>query len=154
MNGFTPNVLFSQDWFGQLHLIEYSSNDPFKSKILSGNQPSELIKLCEFSLKDKWTLVYTGTRDGFAAVNFHSKRDRHKNTLTLLKAHGTSYIFGGFVSINWDGSSGWKSDPDVFLFSITNRDNQPSKMWKINTTKSILCHSAYGPIFGIGGGDI
>jgi hypothetical protein len=41
MNQFTPNVSFSKEWFGQLHLNEYSFIDPFKSKILSGNQPSE-----------------------------------------------------------------------------------------------------------------
>jgi hypothetical protein len=62
MNEFKPNLSFSQDWFGQLNLNEYSRNDLFKSLILSGNQPSELIKLCEFSLKDKWTILYRGTR--------------------------------------------------------------------------------------------
>ena len=95
MNEFKPNLSFSQDWFGQLNLNEYSRNDPFKSLILSGNQPSELIKLCEFSLKDKWTLLYRGTRDGFGANDFHSKCDGNSNTLTILKAHGSSYIFGG-----------------------------------------------------------
>ena len=118
---------------------------------MSGNQPSELIQLCEFSPKDKWTLLYRGSRDGFNANDFHTECDGHKNTLTILKAHETSYIFGGFASSDWDNLSGYKSDPNAFLFSLTNKDNQPSKMRQINTTKSILCHSAYGPIFGIGG---
>ncbi len=98
------------------------------SQILKDNQPSELIKLCEFSLKDKWTLLYRGTRDGFRAVDFHSKCDNHKNTLTILKAHGSSYIFGGFTSVTWNGSGQYKSDPNAFLFSLTNKDNQPFKM--------------------------
>ena len=34
------------------------------------------------------------------------------------------------------------------LFSLTNRDNQPSKMWQIDTNHSIFCYSEYGPIFG------
>jgi hypothetical protein len=102
MNQFTPNLSFSKDSFGQLRLNEYSRNDLFKSRILSGNHPSELVNLCEFSLKDKWTLLYRGTRDGFGAANFHSKCDRHKNTLTIIKAHGTSFIFGGFTSIDCD----------------------------------------------------
>ena len=42
MNQFKPNLSFSQDSFGQLHLNEYS-NDPFKSQIFKDNQPSELI---------------------------------------------------------------------------------------------------------------
>ena len=114
--------------------------------------------MCEFSSKDKWTLLYRGSRDGFGAANFHSKSDGHKNTLTILKASGTSFIFGGFASINWDSSSeinwninssGYKSDPNAFLFSLTNRDNKPSKMRQINTTCSIYCDSGYGPTFGI-----
>jgi hypothetical protein len=104
MNEFTPNLSFDQDSFGRLYLNEYSSNDLFKSQILSGNQPSELLKLCEFSSNNKWTLLYRGTRDGFGAANFHSKSDGHKNTLTLLKTFGSSYIFGGFISIDWDRS--------------------------------------------------
>ena len=49
MNEFKPNVLFSQDWFGQLYLNAYSSIDPFKSQILTGKQPFDLLRLCEFS---------------------------------------------------------------------------------------------------------
>jgi hypothetical protein len=153
MNEFKPNLSFNQDSFGQLSLSEYSGIDPFKSQILSGNQPSEVIKLCEFSLKDKWTLLYRGTRDGFGAADFHSKCDGHKNTLTIIKAHGTSYIFGGFTSIDWDSSGQFESDPSAFLFSLTNKDNRPCKMKLIITNYySIYCHSSYGPTFG--GGDI
>jgi hypothetical protein len=148
MNEFKSNLTFDQDSFGQLYLNEYSSNDPFESQIMFGNQPSELIKLCEFSSKDKWTLLYRGTRDGFGAINFHSKCDNHSNTLTIIKAHGTSFIFGGFASINWNSTNGWKSDPNAFLFSLTNKDNKPSKIKQVNTIKSIFCHSGCGPNFG------
>ncbi len=117
------------------------SIDPFKSQILKDNQPFDLIKLCEFSLKDKWSLLYRGTRDGFAAANFHSKCDAHKNTLTIIKAHRTSYIFGGFTSSDWDSSSGCKIDPNAFLFSLTNKDNQPRKIKPIDTNCSIYCKS-------------
>jgi hypothetical protein len=153
MNEFRPNVSFSQDSFGALRLNEYSSNDPFMSHILTGNQPSELVNLCEFSSNDKWTLLYRGTRDGFGASNFHSKCDGRNNTLTLLKAHGSSFIFGGFGSVSWESKMRSKSDPNAFLFSLTNKDNQPSKMRQLNTTNSIYCASGYGPTFG-GGHDI
>jgi hypothetical protein len=153
MNEFKPNLSFNQDSFSLLHLNEYSIIDPFRSQILSSQQSFDLIKVCEFSLKDKWTLLYRGTRDGFAAANFHSKCDGHSNTLTILKVHGTSYIFGGFASVSWDGSGQYKSDPSAFLISLTNKDNQPCKMRQINITKSIRCDSDYGPTFG-GGYDI
>jgi hypothetical protein len=76
--------------------------------------------------------------------------NKHKNTLTILKAKRTSYIFGGFTSIGWDSSGQFKSDPSAFLFSLTNRYNKPSKMRQIHTTSSIYCHSQYGPTFGSG----
>ena len=149
MNQFNPNLTFNQDSFGQLRLNEYSSIDAFNSEILKDNQPSELIKVCEFSSNDKWTLLYRGSRDGFGVADFHAKCDNHSNTLTILKAHGTSYIFGGFASINWDGSSGYKSDQNAFLFSLTNRDNKPRKIrQKRNTAYSIYCDPTYGSTFG------
>ena len=117
---------------------------------MKDKQPSELIQLCEFTSNDKWTLLYRGTRDGFGAVDLHSKCDNHSNTLTIIKANDSSFIFGGFTSIGWDSSGFYKCDPNAFLFSLTNRDNQPSKMRQINTTKSIICHSENGPIFGSG----
>jgi hypothetical protein len=150
MNKFIPNLSFSPDSFGQLHLIEYSSNDPFKSQILSDNQPSELLKLCEFSSNNKWTLLYKSTRDGFRAADFHSKCVDRNNTLTILKAHGSSYIFGGFTSIGWNSSGQYKSDLNAFLFSLTNKDNQPCKMRQLNANCSIYFNSGYGPTFGAG----
>ena len=113
----------SLDSFGLLRLNKYSF-DPFKSRILSGNQPTELTK---FSLREKWTLLYRGTRDGFGAANFHSKCDNYNNTLTIVKAHGTSYIFGGFTSINWGSLFQFKSLHSItveqikFFLNVANR---------------------------------
>ena len=73
-NEFKPNLTllnqessFSSSFFGSMKLNNCSNTDPFKSQILTGNQPNELVKLCEFSPNDKWTLLYRGTRNGFAA---------------------------------------------------------------------------------------
>jgi hypothetical protein len=138
------NVLIDRDSFGQL-----VSSDPFASEILRPYQVIDLIELCEFNSSDKWTLLYRGSRDGFGASDFHSKCDAHNNTLTILKANGSSFIFGGFTSTNWDGSGQFKSDPNAFVFSLTNnKENQPCKMRQINKTCSIYCHSDIGPIFG------
>jgi hypothetical protein len=112
---------------------------------------SELINLCEFTPNDKWTLLYRGTRDGFGSDVFHSRCDGHTNTLTILKAKQSSYIFGGFTTVSWDGSSLWKSDRNAFIFSLTNKDNKPLKI-KIDSNEhqhAICCYSKFGPIFGI-----
>ena len=66
-NEFEPNLTWlnqglssslSSSFFGTIKLNNCSNTDPFKSQILTGNQPNELIKLCEFSTNDKWTLLY------------------------------------------------------------------------------------------------
>jgi hypothetical protein len=84
-NEFKANLSFSQDLFGSLTLNENSS-DPFKSQILTGLQPMQLIQLCEFSTEDKWSLLYRGSRDGFEPRDFHSKCDGKSPTLTIFKA--------------------------------------------------------------------
>ena len=143
---FKPFVRFNPKLFGQLHCV--SSADPFKSEILTGQQPSELIKLCQFTQMDKFKFLYRASKHGFGSKDFHSKCDGKANTLTILKANG--FIFGGFTSASWDSSGKYKSDPNAFLFSLTNKDNKPCKM-KIDSSQNqyaILCKNEYGPIFG------
>ena len=154
-NEFCSNLVFDKDSFGQLNLNEYLAFDPFKSQILTGKQPLELIKLCEFDLKDKFKLLYRASRDGFDSNDFHLKYDGYPNTLNIFKAKGTSFIFGGFTSVAWDVSDQRKSDPNAFLFSLTNKDNKPCKM-SIDPNEhryAICCDSKCGPCFG-GGCDI
>jgi hypothetical protein len=156
-NEFKPNLsLFNQNettLFGSIRLNKYSSIGFIESQILNGEkQLSELYKVCEFSPTDKWSLLYRGTRDGFGSHDFHSKCDNHANTLTILKAKGSEFIFGGFTSVDWDSSSYYKSDPNAFIFSLTNKDNKPVKM-KVDPNQhqyAIYCSSFYGPIFGSG----
>jgi hypothetical protein len=140
--------------FGSIRLGQYTNVDLFNSQILNGErQITDLIKLCEFSPNDKWTVLYRGTRDGFGSKDFHSKCDGHSNTLTIVKAKGSEFIFGGYMMVSWDCSSGFKSDPNAFLFSLTNGDKRPVKM-KVDPNKSqyaIRCDSRWGPSFG---GDI
>jgi hypothetical protein len=142
-NVFFPNVSFIEESFGLLYL-----NDPFRSRILTSEQSSELIKLCEFSLDDKFRLLYRGGRDGFCAKDFHTKCDDHSNTLTIIKAKASSNIFGGFTSSAWDCSNESKYDANAFIFSLTNKDNKPCKMVTTNAFDSIKCMKECGPIFG------
>jgi hypothetical protein len=156
-NEFKPNLSsFDQEetsMFGSIQLYGFINTNPLQSQILEGAlQLSELLKLCEFSPNDKWTLLYRGTRDSFASDDSHSRCNGHSNTLTILKAKGSSNIFGGFTSVSWDGSSGYKSDSNAFIFSLTNKDNQPVKM-KIDQNEhkfAIYCDYRFGPIFGHG----
>jgi hypothetical protein len=155
-NEFKPNLSsLNQNasyLFGSIRSYGYSDIS-FKSEILTDErQMTELIDLCEFSPSDKWTLLYCGSRDGFGSRDSHSKCDGHLNTLTILKAKQTSFIFGGFTSVSWDSSNQYKSDPNAFIFSLTNKHNQPVKMnvYPNEHESAILCHSKYGPTFGKG----
>jgi len=140
--------------FGSIKLNGYCPGlYSLKGQIINDEQQmSELIKLCEFSPNDKWKLLYRGTRDGFKQRVFHSKCDGHLNTLTIIKAKESKFIFGGFTTVSWESStdSKWKSDSNAFIFSLTNKDNKPVKM-KIDPNRhkyAIYCHSKYGPSFG------
>jgi hypothetical protein len=158
-NHFKPNLsLFNQEGdksslFGLIKLCQYSNTNSFKSEILTNErQLVELINLCEFSPNDKWSLLYRGTWDGFGTNVFHSKCDGHSNTLTILKAKYSSYIFGGFTSVSWESPANgkFKSDANAFIFSLTNKESQPLKM-KIDPHehhRAIFCSSYYGPTFG------
>jgi hypothetical protein len=102
----------------------HSNSNSLKSEILKGERKSfELLKLCEFSSNDKWSLLYRGTRDGFDSDDFHSKCDGHSNTLTIFKAKQSSFIFGGFTTVSWESStdSKWISDRNAFIFSLTKK---------------------------------
>jgi len=131
--------------------------DSFQSDILVGDQPKDLINLCDFDSNVKWKLLYRGSEDGFDAKDFHLKCDGKTNTLAILMASETDFIFGGFTSASWEsGSYQYKTDPNAFLFSLTNKDNKPCKM-NIDPNRiqnAIYCWSKCGPTFGFASPDI
>ena len=132
---------------------EASSNSYYftESLILNKKLAKELIKLCEFSLNDKWTLIYRGSTHGFGSQDFHKRCDGYAKTLTIIKSQ--SYIFGGFSSAIWEENDQYKSDPKAFIFSLVNKDNKPIKMKCQNANNSIYCSSTSCAVFG-GGHDL
>ena len=96
-NQFKPYLSFDKSLFGQLNSNEYSSDPFLKSKILTEQQPSEILKLCE--------ILYRASEHGFASNDFHSKCDGKGNTLIIFKASESLFIFGCFASSTWDGKS-------------------------------------------------
>ena len=152
-NEFKIDIVFDKNLFGTLNLYELIESGPFnKSQILTYKQSLDLIKLCEFNLNEKWKMIYRGTRYGFGARDFHLKCDGIAKTLTIIKVQGTSlvHIFGGYASIPWDSTSGWRADSDAFLFSLINKHSQPCKI-RIDPSRvnyALYMHPKCGPIFG------
>jgi hypothetical protein len=115
---------------------------------------SQILRAIPSELKDScgglWTLLYRGSRDGFAASNFHSKCDRRSNTVTVIETT-KGYVFGGFTPIAWDSSNSGRLDEShkSFLFTVKNpRGNEIRKFGMNHPSCAIYCRSSYGPIFG------
>ena len=110
-------------------------------------------KLLEWTGSKSLELLYRGTRDGTQPKNFHDLCNNKGPTITLFK-NEKGNIFGGYASISWEDSGGYKSSPDSFIFTLTNIHNSiPTKFQSKNNNKDIYHDSSYGPWFG-GGRDI
>jgi len=116
------------------------------SILFDKSQIEYLMALCEFSIDQKWNLIYRASRDGFEAANFHSKCDNKPNTLIIIKS-ASGNIFGGYTEQTWNSIGNYKADSNAFIFSLINKDNKPIKM-KCSGTYAIFCSNSYGIIFG------
>ena len=76
-----------KETLGSLYLIDFLSPYVFDTHILTHAQQFELVSLCQFNAKDKFTLLYSGSRDGFKAEDFDRKCDDKKPTLTIISQH-------------------------------------------------------------------
>ena len=132
-------------------IIKFKTNK-FDSILLNETNKCDecLNKIYEWTGGKNMELLYRGTRDGMSADVFHNKCNNKGPTISLFK-NEKGYIFGGYASIDWTGSGGYKSAPDSFIFTLTNMYNiSPTKFPNSDTSKSIYDCSSYGPIFGFG----
>ena len=76
-------------------------------------------------------------------MNFHTKVDGIKNTLTLVKTK-KGIRFGGFTSEIWNQIGGYgKCDPFAFCFSLELKKIYNSQKNQL----AIFCSDGYGPYF-------
>lgn len=121
------------------------------SKIIDLDLEKRLLELCEFSMDQKWRLIYRASEHGFSAKSFHSKCDNSSKTLTIVKTnHG--YIFGGYSDASWDQTGVYRTDKNAFIYSLVNRDKKPLKIKICKDLENYaICSTANsGPIFGGG----
>ena len=97
-----------------------------------------------FQNKDiKYQLLYKGTRNGDKSLNFHTKVDGIRNTLTIVKSK-KGIRFGGFTSELWNQIGGYgKCDPYAFCFSLNLKKIYNSQKNQL----AIFCSDGYGPYF-------
>ena len=105
-------------------------------------------KLKEWSGYKKMELLYRGTRDGMDSGSFHNKCDNKGPNYVLIE-NNKGNIFGGYSSISWESSGGYKNIPECFIFTLTNIYNiEPTKFPSNNSGSNVYHHSSYGPLFG------
>ncbi|CAF1486522.1 unnamed protein product, partial [Didymodactylos carnosus] len=117
------------------------------------NDKQHQIKLNEFCGREKehWTLIYKGTRDGFAAKDFHRHCDGKGPTMTVIQSHGSGYLFGAHTIIPWSSQNGPKNDSEAFLFTLTNPHRHPITKFTIDDKwkqYAVLHVKTRGPILG------
>jgi hypothetical protein len=109
----------------------------------------------------RFALLYRGSRDGFAARDFHKKCDKRGNTVVLVQ-ESQGFIFGGATPIEWesrvwnkvkgDGSNLWKADDSgkSFLFTIRNPHGLAPRIFPLVFEKrhhALDCDHKWGPVF-------
>jgi hypothetical protein len=139
---------------------------PFVSSLLDGVYRSAILpddsSIHRMFRGKPMSLLWRGTRDGFAASAFHNRCDGHANTLTIvLDTDGR--IFGGFTPVAWESRSPlwvWGGDfalmkPDdggsSFLFAQRNPHDHKPLIFGLQgekRTNAIRCQADCGPAFG------
>jgi len=121
------------------------------STIISTTQQTSLRNLIGFQTKSL-SLLWRGTRDGFAASTFHSLCNNKGSTLTVFKTT-SGYIAGGYALVSWTSYGSYVVDSNAFLFTLKNPNNMPLKLAISGSSNALYDGPSYGPTFG-GGHDM
>ena len=118
-------------------------------KISSNQFINSKIKFDENLVKD-WIgknftseLLFSTSKNGFEPSEFHRLCDNKGPTIIFIETK-KGCIFGGYTELDWDKSSGYKTDESTFLFSINNK----AKYTRKNKLCSIYCRDDLAPSFG------
>ena len=97
----------------------------------------ECLSLVEMTQSSNGELLYRATRDGFTSQAFHSKCDNKANTVTIIK-NNLNYVFGGYTSATWNGTSKWINDPNAFIFSLRRNGNSTNEKFMVKKPRCAI----------------
>ena len=90
-----------------------------------------------------YNLLYRKSRDSDKASVFHSKCDKIRGTIVIIKTI-EGLKFGGYTNETWEGNNISKKDNTAFIFSLNY-----NKVYKIKKNmNAIFCSPNFGPFFG------
>jgi hypothetical protein len=106
----------------------------------------------------RFNLLWRGSRDGFAAQEFHYRCHDRANTLTVV-SDTDGNVFGGFTRVKWESRKSHLSKGDdsrrSFLFTLRNPPGVPPQKFVLKAEEKqyvIYCHSAHSAAFGYNNG--
>ena len=83
----------------ELHRTAPKELKEFEESVILTNEEHRRVLKTWLPIKSEWRLLFRASRDGFAALAFHSKCDNKGPTVTVVKSGGN--IFGGFTGNAW-----------------------------------------------------
>jgi hypothetical protein len=120
----------------------------FENTIIKNN--SEAVKILKWICPNnerRVKLLYKATPEENTRDDFHRKCDNKGATVTIIETT-KGRRFGGYTSLSWDSSSGWKNDKEAFLFSLDN----DKKYEVIQEAKyKVYSNTGFGQWFGDNG---
>ena len=84
---------------GILDELQRTAPKEFEESVILTNEGHRRVLKTWLPIKSEWRLLFRASRDGFAALAFHSKCDNKGPTVTVVKSGGN--IFGGFTGNAW-----------------------------------------------------
>jgi len=140
---------FYDDLIGNWSEIKEIKTLDIDSLILSQSNRTEefLNKIYEWTGYNDMELLYRGSRDGSTSKDFHNRCDNKGPTICLYE-NDKDYIFGGYASISWNNSGGYRLAKESFIFTLTNiHGTEPTKFPSKNND-NVYHNSDHGPCFG------
>ena len=97
------------------------------------------------------SLLYQASRDGWKMTDLHAKCDNMGPTVVVVRAPDDA-VFGGYTSVSWGSTAGFKADGGAFLFAMRGpHATEPVKLGlKPGQDKDAVCH--YGHLLAFGEG--
>jgi len=118
--------------------------------------PNNLAQLHDWLEEDgsdgTFKLLYSSSRDGLSAAEFHAKCDGVGATLSLIETTD-GLVVGGYSNTPWESKKGWQSANRAFLFALSGGGlTTPVKLHlkDPNDGHAVYHRSPWGPAFGGG----
>ena len=120
----------------------------FENTIIKNN--SEAVKILKWICPNnerRVKLLYKATPEENTRDDFHRKCDNKGATVTIIETT-KGRRFGGYTSLSWDSSAGWKNDKEAFLFSLDN-----DKKYDViqDAVYKVYSNTGFGQWFGSNG---